>query len=98
VPSLWGSRFFARPVKTGQDYESVMNYIEQNPVKAELAACPEDWKASAAFYRKRDISGLVDFTPNAQPEIKQLPLIPNAVSRLIPAAQLDYSVPDTAFC
>jgi hypothetical protein len=66
-----------------------MNYIDQNPVVAGLAATPEEWKASGAFYKKRGISGLADLTPaDNPPEIKLLPPIPYAVSKLIPPGQL----------
>jgi len=34
---MWGDRYFARPVKDDPEYEYVMNYIDQNPVKAGLA-------------------------------------------------------------
>jgi putative transposase len=47
---LWGNRYFSRAVKNEHEYECVMNYIDQNPVKAGLATSPEEWKASAAFY------------------------------------------------
>jgi hypothetical protein len=33
---LWGSRFFARTIKDPQEYESVMNYIDQNAVAVGL--------------------------------------------------------------
>jgi putative transposase len=88
---LWGSRYFARAVKDPQEYEFVMNYIDQNPVVVGLAATPEEWKASAAFYKSRNIPGLADYPPNASPkEIKLLPLIPYVVSKLIPPAQLEH--------
>ena len=60
---LWGSRFFARPTKDLWDYFGIHNYIDQNPVKAGLAATPPDWKASGAYHITRNISGLVDYTP-----------------------------------
>jgi putative transposase len=59
---LWGDRFFARIIKGPRDYFKVMDYINQNPVKAELVQNPEDWKASGAYYVCNDISGLVDYT------------------------------------
>ena len=31
--------------------ESLMDYIDQNPVKAGLSETPYDWKASGAFYK-----------------------------------------------
>jgi hypothetical protein len=42
-----------------------MNYIDNNTVMVGLAAKPEDWKASAAFYKFRGFSGLVDFSQTA---------------------------------
>jgi len=56
---VWGARYFARAVKNPQEFESVMDYIDQNPVKAGLAKTPEDWQASGAFYRFHNITGLV---------------------------------------
>jgi putative transposase len=71
---LWGERFFARAVKDLQDYFSIMNYIDQNPVKAGLALYPADWKNGGAYYIAHNITGLVDFTPFVrQPYIKLLP-------------------------
>jgi putative transposase len=88
---LWGQRFYARVIKDPQEYESVMDYIDQNAVVVGLAATPEEWKASGAFYKSLNISGLVDFIPNtAPPDIKFLPSIPCAVSRLIPPVQLEH--------
>ncbi|MDR0291104.1 MAG: transposase [Treponema sp.] len=86
---LWGHRFFARAVKDPQEYEFVMNYIDQNPVKAGLALSPAEWKASGAYYKAWDIQGLVDFAPDdRQPYIKLLSPIPPVVSRILPPAQL----------
>jgi putative transposase len=88
---LWGSRYFARAVKDPEEYEFVMNYIDQNAVVVGLAASPEEWKASGAFYRFRGISGLMDYSPNtSQPDTKLLPSIPCVVSNLIPPAQLEH--------
>jgi hypothetical protein len=88
---LWGNRFFARAIKDKAEYDYVMNYIDQNAVVVGLAAAPEEWKASGAFYKQRDISGLVDLSPNAsQQDTKLLPLIPCIVSKLIPPSQLEH--------
>jgi putative transposase len=59
---LWGDRFFARIINEPRDYVKVMDYINQNPVKAALVEKPEDWKASGAYYVCNDIPGLVDYT------------------------------------
>ena len=58
---MWGNRYFARAIRNPQEFEFVMEYIDQNPVKAGLAENPADWKASGAYYKARDIQGLVDF-------------------------------------
>jgi putative transposase len=93
IDHLWGSRYFARAIRHEQEYEYISNYIDQNPVKAELAASPEEWKASGAFYKQRGISGLVDFSPhNSQPDGKLLPPLPYAVSNLFPPAQLEHII------
>ena len=74
INHLWGSRFFARPVKDLWDYFSIHNYIDQNAVKAGLVPNPQDWKPSGAYYIANDISGLVDYTPtDRQTYIKLLP-------------------------
>jgi len=55
IDHVWGNPYFARVIKNPQEYEYIMNYIDLNPVVS-LAASPEEWKASAAFYKKRSIS------------------------------------------
>jgi putative transposase len=88
---LWGHRYFARAVRHQQEYDFVNDYIDQNAVVVGLALTPEEWKASAAFYKHRGITGLVDYSPHdSQPETKLLPSIPCMVSNLIPPAQLDH--------
>jgi len=70
---LWGNRYFARVIEGPYDYFSVMNYIDQNPVKAELASSPTEWKASGAYYKAWNISGFVDFaTLDRLPYVKLL--------------------------
>jgi putative transposase len=93
IDHLWGNRYFARAVRNQQEFEYIMAYIDQNPVKAELASTPAEWKASGAFYKERNISGLVDFIQNdRQHYIKLLSPIPSLVSRLMPQAQLEHAL------
>jgi len=90
---VWGERYFARVIRNSEEYDNVNIYIDQNAVKAGLASTPADWKASGAYYKAQNISGLVDFAPfDRQPYIKLLPPIPSNVSKLIPQAQLDYTL------
>jgi len=90
IDHMWGKRFFAKAVKHPQEFDFVMNYIDQNPVAAGLSSTPEEWKASGAYYRKRNIPGLVDLPQDdRQPQIKLLSPVPHIVSRLLPLAQLE---------
>jgi hypothetical protein len=90
---LWGHRYFARAVKDQQEYEYIMDYIDQNPVKAGLAAEPSEWKASGAFYKLHDLQDLVDFSPIERlPYVKLLSPVPFLVSRLLPPAQLEHTL------
>jgi len=88
---LWGERYFARLVKDQKEYEFIMDYIDQNPVKAGLVPNPADWKASGAYYKMKKIPGLVDFVlTEGQSYLKLLSPIPPIVSRLLPPAQNSY--------
>jgi putative transposase len=90
---LWGHRYFARAVKDPQEYEFIMDYIDQNPVKVGLAPSPAEWKASGAYYKACNIHGLVDFASHdRQPYIKLLSPIPPIVSHLLPPAQLAHTL------
>ena len=87
---MWGDRYFARAVKDEREYEFVMDYIDQNPVKVGLATVPSDWQASGAFYRANGITDLVDFSPIPPIEAqKALSSIPFLVTNLLPPAQLE---------
>ena len=73
IDHVWGHRYFSRAVKDEEEFEFLINYIDQNPVTAGLAPAPEEWKASGAYYKTRNIPGLVDFTlEERQPCIKLL--------------------------
>ena len=90
---LWGERYFARAIRDPMEFEFVMDYIDQNPVKAELAVTPAEWKASGAYYKAWNITDLVDFDPFAsKPDVKLLSPIPPDVSRLLPPAQLSHTL------
>jgi len=91
IDHLWGNRYFARKIKDPEDYLSIMDYIDQNPVKAGLADSPSDWKAGGAYYKARNLPGLVDLQ-DRQHYVKLLSPIPPLVSRLMPAAQLEHTL------
>ena len=80
IDHLWGSRFFARMVQDIREFLFVMQYIDQNPVKAGLAGSPSDWKDSGAYHIAHAIPGLVDYTPQTrQTHIKLLPKVPGTL-------------------
>jgi putative transposase len=56
---FWGDRFWAREVKGEEDFLTVYNYIDRNPVKAGLAQEPGDWEWGGAYHRKQGIMGIV---------------------------------------
>ena len=87
---LWGARYYARAIKHNEEYDAVMEYIDQNPVTAGLVTSPEEWKASGAYYKKNELS-LVDISLYEPPKkYLCLPPIPFSVSRLIPPLQLEH--------
>ena len=90
---VWGERFFARAINNPDEYVSVMEYIDQNPVKAGLTDVPAQWQASGAFYKANNIPDLVDFSlANRQSYVKMLSPIPPLVSRLLPPQQLSHTM------
>jgi putative transposase len=44
---LWQERFFDRALRTVREYNEKVEYIHLNPVKAGLAARPQDWRWSS---------------------------------------------------
>lgn len=40
----WQRDFFAHRIRSGENWEQKADYIRLNPVRAGLAAHPEDWK------------------------------------------------------
>jgi REP element-mobilizing transposase RayT len=75
---LWGERYFARCIKDPGEYFYVMEYIDQNPVKAGLAQTTGEWKASGAYYIRNNLSGLVDYTDTAR--LSYVRLLPEKVT------------------
>ena len=57
---MWGERFFSRPIKDPQDFESISDYIDQNPVKAGLVQQAEDFELSGAYHVANKITTLID--------------------------------------
>jgi hypothetical protein len=62
---LWGERFFSRIIKDEKDFAKVSEYIDENPVKANLVKKPEQWRFGGLFRRLRRLFGLVDQVTDA---------------------------------
>ena len=48
---FWQREYLDRYVRNSEHYEKAVNYIEENPVKAELAKIKTDWQWSSARFR-----------------------------------------------
>jgi hypothetical protein len=60
---LWGDRFFSRIIVDEADFAKTSEYIDNNPVKANLVKEARDWKFGGLFHKIRGIIGLVDKLP-----------------------------------
>lgn len=47
--TVWGSRFFSRPINGIGDMAATIAYIDNNPVRSFLAERPEDWVWGGLF-------------------------------------------------
>lgn len=55
---FWFPDFFDRFIRDYEHFEKAFNYIERNPVKAELCENQSDWRFSSAWHRKQPERGL----------------------------------------
>ncbi len=51
---FWQQESFDRYIRDSKHFVSVVQYIENNPVKARLCKRPEDWPYSSAWFRARE--------------------------------------------
>jgi REP element-mobilizing transposase RayT len=54
VDRMWERRYFDRRIRSEPEISLHAEYIELNPVKAGLCACPEDWPWSSASTRRKE--------------------------------------------
>ncbi len=50
---FWQHEPFDRYIRNQKHFANVIEYIENNPVKAGLCEKPEDWRFSSAFHKKK---------------------------------------------
>ncbi len=46
---FWATEYFDRYIRDSDHYQRVVNYVEQNPVKAGLCQSATDWRFSSAY-------------------------------------------------
>jgi REP element-mobilizing transposase RayT len=46
--AFWSREYYDRWIRDSKELGRVINYVESNPVKAGIAASPEDWRCSSA--------------------------------------------------
>jgi putative transposase len=52
--ALWQREYFDRFMRSTQQFEWTVTYVENNPVKASLVERPENWRFSSATWRRND--------------------------------------------
>jgi len=52
--ALWRREYFDRYMRSAEQFERAVAYIENNPVVAELCEAPTDWRFSSAHWRLRN--------------------------------------------
>jgi len=60
---LWQPRYFDRALRTVKEYHEKIDYIHQNPVRAGLVKCAEDWQWSSV----REYSGTIGTPSSTHP-------------------------------
>ncbi len=50
---FWMPEYFDRYIRNDEHFKNVVQYIDNNPVKAGLVDSPEKWRWSSAYYDKR---------------------------------------------
>jgi REP element-mobilizing transposase RayT len=55
---FWQREYLDRYVRNAEHYERVVAYIEENPVKAGLAATGDEWLWSSARFRRPGSAGV----------------------------------------
>ncbi len=59
----WGERFFSRIIYTMQEYVKILQYIDDNPVKAQLVGSAIEWIYGGLAFRRMGSQGILDPLP-----------------------------------
>lgn len=60
---VWGERFFSRVIGSLREYAALVEYIDENPVKAGLVEHPLDWIFGGLHFRRQGWGKLIDPLP-----------------------------------
>lgn len=55
--TLWHREFFDRYVRDYDHFQTLLQYIHQNPVKAKLCKEPSEWRWSSAYHGRLEAGG-----------------------------------------
>jgi putative transposase len=75
--SIWGSRYFSRPIIGLGDLAHTVEYIDRNPVRACLVDRPEDWPWGGLYFHRARRTDIIGSPPT------WLPLLAPAHQRLL---------------
>lgn len=60
---IWSDRFYSKIIDSIRAFSTIFHYIDENPVKANLARASSEWKYCGAYWRKRRYCDLVAKPP-----------------------------------
>lgn len=76
--SVWGGRYFSRPIGGIGDLARAVDYIDANPVRALLAPRPEDWRWGGLWMHRqgddRWLGGMAEWMTLLAPRHRRLRL------------------------
>ncbi len=94
IPSsdkLWMREYWDRYIRNARHYQSVTDYIHQNPVKAGLCHTAEAWRWSSAFPGNADV--LVGNNKSADEDVGTLGAPTSSSAFFLPTADRDVGAP-----
>ena len=47
--AFWNREYFDRWIRSDEQLQAAISYVEDNPVRKGLAACAEEWRWSSAY-------------------------------------------------
>jgi len=60
---VWGARFFSKIIESLKEYLHILDYIDQNPVRAGLVSKAHHWQFGGLFHRIKGLHTIIDPLP-----------------------------------